>query len=118
MQISISFTSEIQTFLKKHKRVILCILCVLAMFRIFFFSALFPFFNNVDEQAHFDTVVKYSKGYLPDKEKDNYEYESAKLIVLYGSPEYFHSSKDFNFAGMHPPLWTYDRKQLSSHKLI
>ena len=115
MQMSISFTTKIQTFLKNHKRVLLCILCSLAMLRIFFFSAIFPFFNNVDEQAHFDTVVKYSKGYLPHKENVNYEYESAKLIVLYGSPEYFYSSKDFNFAGIPSPLWTFDRKQLSSY---
>jgi 4-amino-4-deoxy-L-arabinose transferase-like glycosyltransferase len=116
MQISVNVTIKIQTFLKKHKRVILCILCFLAMLRIFFFSAIFPFFNNVDEQAHFDTVVKYSKGHLPHKEKDNYEYETAKFIVLYGSPEYFHSSKNFNFTGIPPPLWTFDREQLSSHK--
>ena len=32
---------------------------------VFVFSAAFPFFNNVDEQNHFDLVVKYSEGQFP-----------------------------------------------------
>jgi hypothetical protein len=33
-----------------------------AAIRVFVFAAAFPFFNNVDEQAHVDLVVKYSHG--------------------------------------------------------
>jgi len=98
-----------------NEQVLLWMLCTLAMLRIFFFTAAFPFFNNVDEQAHFDTVVKYSKGYLPRKEAINYEYESAELIVMYGSPEYLHSASDFKSAKIPPPLWRFDRKQLSQY---
>lgn len=108
-------TTNIQSFLKNHKRVFLCILCALAMLKVFFFSAAFPFFNNVDEQLHFDTVVKYSKGYYPRTADVNFDYESAEFIVLYGSPEYFHSANNFNFANIPPPLWSIDREQLSAY---
>lgn len=106
---------QIEAFLKSYERNLLWMLCTLAMLRVFFFTAAFPFFNNVDEQAHFDTVVKYSKGNLPCKEAINYEYESAELIVLYGSPEYFKSSRDFESAEIPPPIWRFDRKQLSPY---
>lgn len=108
--------SGIQTLLHSHKRLFLCALCLVAMLRIFFFSAAFPFFNNVDEQIHFDTVVKYSKGYFPQNADTFFEDESARLIVLYGSPEYFHSANDFNFSNMPPPLWSIDRDQLPAYE--
>ncbi len=98
-----------------NEHILIWMLCTLAMLRVFFFTAAFPFFNNVDEQAHFDTVVKYSKGYLPRKEAINYEYESAKLIVMYGSPEYFNSASDFKSAEIPPPLWRFNREQLSQY---
>lgn len=100
---------KIQSFLEHHQHTLLWILCLLAMLRIFFFSAAFPFFNNVDEQQHFDTVVKYSKGYLPRQGAANYEYESAKSIIMYGSPEYFNR----NAAPVSSPLWSVDRNQQS-----
>jgi 4-amino-4-deoxy-L-arabinose transferase-like glycosyltransferase len=53
------------------------------------FSAAFPFFNNVDEQMHFDLVVKYARGYLPEKNFPYYfDRESIKYIARYGTPEY------------------------------
>ena len=81
------------------------------MLRIFLFSAVSPFFNNVDEQAHYDTIVKYSKGYLPRQEANKYEPESAENIVLYGSPEYFKGPADFQTKEIPPPLW-HHRSQL------
>lgn len=106
-------TTQIETFLKRHWHVLLWSFCVIGMLRVFIFSAAFPFFNNVDEQAHFDTVVKYSKGYLPNKEAVNFDSESAKLIVLYGSPEYLHTPQDFNMTEMLPPLWSLEQNLLS-----
>ena len=106
--------ARIEAFLTRHERVLLCCLCALALLRVFLFTAAFPFFNNVDEPNHFDTVVKYSKGYLPRKEAMNYEHESAELIVLYGSPEYLSSPEDFKSGKIPQPLWRSDRKQLSS----
>jgi hypothetical protein len=47
------------------ERKILSLLCLAAIVRVFVFSAAFPCFNNVDEDAHFDLAIKYSHGHLP-----------------------------------------------------
>ncbi len=114
--MSIHSEKRFQSLLESHKCIFLWILCIFAMLRIFFFSAVFPFFNNVDEQAHFDTVVKYSKGYLPRNGTADYEYESAKSIVLYGSPEYFHTPQDYKSGKMPLPVWSIYQSQQSSLK--
>lgn len=111
-----SLNARIESFLTRHERLLLWALCALAMLRVFFFAAAFPFFNNVDEQAHFDTIVKYSKGYLPRKDVVHYERESAELIVLYGSPEYFKSPADFHLGEIPPPLWRFHSDQLSEQE--
>ncbi|HEY5346415.1 MAG TPA: DUF2142 domain-containing protein [Verrucomicrobiae bacterium] len=49
----------------KYEHTIILLLCLLAAGRIFIFSAAFPFCNVVDEQAHFDLVVRYSQGDVP-----------------------------------------------------
>src|SRR4030095_11750051 len=36
--------------------------CLFAAVRVLFFSAAFPFFNNVDERRLFDLVIKYAEG--------------------------------------------------------
>src|SRR5438874_9504502 len=50
-------------------------LCALAGIRVFIFAAAFPFFNNVDEQAHVDLVVKYAHAQWP-RGIENYSTES------------------------------------------
>ena len=62
--------------------------CLAAALRVFIFSAAFPFFNNVDEQAHVDLVLKYARGYWPEQPIERFDPESARLIASYGSPEY------------------------------
>jgi hypothetical protein len=52
-------------FSEKHEKKVILILCVLAGLRVFVFAAAFPFFNNVDEQAHFDLIYKYAHGRIP-----------------------------------------------------
>jgi hypothetical protein len=52
------------------------------MCRVFLFSAAFPFFNNVDEQAHFDTVYKYARGYLPREIAPKFDVGAAEQIAL------------------------------------
>ena len=42
----------------RYERLIIAGLCLAAAIRVFAFSAAFPFFNNVDEQAHFDMVFE------------------------------------------------------------
>lgn len=73
--------------LRFNERYFVLMLCCLAALRVFIYSAAFPFFNNVDEGAHFDLVLKYSHGLVPHK----LELASAEMpsyVTLYGSLEY------------------------------
>jgi hypothetical protein len=70
------------------------LLCVLAALRVFVLSAAFPFFNNVDEQSHFDLVYKYSRGHVPGS-LEHRDPEAARAIVLYSSPEYLYKSGQY-----------------------
>jgi len=69
-------------------------LCLVAGVRTFLFCAGFPFFNNADEQAHFDVVLKYSQGHLP-RRMERFSAESARCFVQYGSLEFFMSPDAF-----------------------
>jgi hypothetical protein len=75
-------------------------LCLLAALRVFVFSAAFPFFNNVDEQAHVDLVVKYSHGKVP-RGIEPFASESALYFAVYSTPEYF--VKPEQYGGEYPP---------------
>jgi hypothetical protein len=70
------------------ERKIIWLLCLLAAVHVFIFSAAFPFFNNMDESAHFDLVVKYSHGHLPRGLEPIAE-ESWQYTQAFGSPEFF-----------------------------
>ena len=83
---------------------IVSLLCLLAALHVFIFSAAFPFFNNVDEQIHFDLTVKCSQGRLLCALEPVSD-ETVRYIVLYGSPEYLGiptNSPEGQFA---PPPW-------------
>ena len=41
-------------FAMLYERKLILLLCAIGALRVFIFSAAFPFFNNVDEQAHVD----------------------------------------------------------------
>ena len=75
-------------------KVFIWFLCLLAGFRTFLFCAGFPFFNNADEQAHFDVVLKYSQGH-PPRGMERFSGESARYFVDTGSPEFFTSPEAF-----------------------
>ena len=74
-------------FAARHERKLILLLCAIAALRVFTFCAAFPFFNNVDEQAHLDLVVKYARGDVP-RDLGHYSSESANSIALYGSRSY------------------------------
>ena len=80
--------SAASKFAMRHERKLILLLCAIAALRVFTFCAAFPFFNNVDEQAHVDLVMKYARGDLP-RDLGHYSSESANSIARYGSPEYF-----------------------------
>src|SRR5258706_12045146 len=83
----------------------IALMCLVACVRVFVYSAAFPFFNNVDEQAHLDLVCKYSHGHVP-RQLESFGSESAELITLYQSPEYLMSLKDGSGPDVPPPKWT------------
>jgi hypothetical protein len=80
------------------------ILAALAAIRVFVFAAAFPFFNNVDEQAHVDLVLKYSHGQSP-RGMEPISAESAYYFGLYGSPEYLGKPEQFRGGEFPQPLW-------------
>jgi hypothetical protein len=74
-----------QTEPNERKWVLL--LCLLAAIHVFIFSAAFPFFNNVDENIHFDLLVKYSHGMIP-RTLEPISGETLHYVAAYGTPEY------------------------------
>ena len=84
-------------------RWIVIALCALTAVRVFVFAAAFPFFNNVDEQAHVDLVVKYSHA-RPPHGIEPFASESANYFAIYSTPEYF--VKPEEYGGEYPaPVW-------------
>jgi hypothetical protein len=91
------------------------LLCLLAGMRTLLFCAGFPFFNNADEQAHFDVVLKYSQGHLP-RGMEHFSGEPARYFVQYGSPEFFMSPAAFPDGRFPPPTWTSSAEGTSAGK--
>ena len=73
----------------RYERLIIAGLCLAAAIRVFAFSAAFPFFNNVDELAHFDLVFKYSRGHLPASPLEKYDPEAAEIIINAAQGDFF-----------------------------
>lgn len=92
-------------FKESHKRKIIWLLCLLAVVRVFFYSAAFPLFNNVDEPMHFDLVVKYSATGIPHGIEPLSD-ESLNYIVLFSTSEYFVNPTNFPNGQFPPPPWT------------
>jgi Predicted membrane protein (DUF2142) len=95
----------VSRFAVRHERKLILLLCAIAAIRVFTFCAAFPFFNNVDEQAHLDLVMKYARGDVP-RDLGHYSSESANAIALYGTPEYFMAPWQFATNDFPPPNWT------------
>jgi predicted membrane protein DUF2142 len=88
----------------RHERKIVGLLCLVAAARVFIFSAAFPFFNNVDEDLHFDLVMRYSHG-QPPRGYDLLTKESITTIALYASPEFLFPPQYFPEGKIPTPLW-------------
>lgn len=80
-------------------------LCLLAAAHVFIFSAAFPFFNNVDEQIHFDLAVKYSQGRIP-RALEPVSADAVNYIVLYSSSEYVGVATNYPEGQFPAPPWT------------
>ena len=88
-----------------NERSLVLVLCAVAAVRVFVFSAAFPFFNNLDEQAHFDLVIKYSRGW-PVQGFEPYCAESAHYLARYQAPEYLNIPDEFPGGKFPRPVWT------------
>ena len=85
-------------------------LCTMAALRVFVFAAAFPFFNNVDEQAHVDLVVKYAQA-KPPRGIELFASEAALCFAVYSTPEYFVTREQYG--GQYPPPnWLLPREEL------
>jgi hypothetical protein len=94
-------------------RWIVLALCAVAAMRVFIFAAGFPFFNNVDEQAHVDLVIKYAHG-KPPRGIESFASGTALNLAVYSSPEFFVTPE--RYGGEYPPptwlLSPEDRQQV------
>jgi hypothetical protein len=91
MRKTASSKVAVAVVISNKERTIVLFLCLFAALRVFLFSAAFPFFNNVDEQAHFDLVLKYGRGAWPHG-FEKFSPETSPYLALYSTPEYFTSA--------------------------
>jgi hypothetical protein len=90
----------------KREKWLIFILCCIAATRIFFFSAAFPYFNNVDEPFHFDLILKSSDNqsfFLTDRVNP----EAGRIWLLFGSPEYLRKASEFPGGNFGPPPFSW-----------
>jgi uncharacterized membrane protein len=85
--------------------------CLFAAVRVLFFSAAFPFFNNVDERRHFDLVMKYASAHVP---RGPELISPATLVYLshYASPEFLSAPEDFP-GGYYGPMWKHPAEEVA-----
>lgn len=85
--------------------------CLLAAVRVLFFSAVFPFFNNVDERRHFDLVMKYESAHVPQGAE---LIAPATLFYLshYASPEFLSAPEEFE-GGYFGPMWKHPAEEIA-----
>jgi len=102
-------------FSASQERVLVLLLGCVAAVHVLFFSAAFPFFNNVDEQAHFDLAVKYSEGHIP-RALETVSTNATPYVIVYGSLEYLMASTNFSIEQF-PPPWTQPMEKIGSKLL-
>ena len=96
-------------FSRWKERWLIWLLCAAAGLRVFVYAAAFPFFNNVDEPAHFDLVMKYSLLRMP-RAMEDFSPESIPSIVLFSSPEYLLTPDQFPDGKYPAPRWLHPDK--------
>ena len=104
-------TKSPSVFPASWERIIILVLCFLAAYHVFIFSAAFPPINNVDESAHLDLAVKYSHGHLP-RGMELRSRETLNYVVVYGSQEFLYPPDYFPEGKLPPPLWTQPPEQV------
>ena len=105
-RVGVGATPRKSVTLPRWERPLIIALCAVAAVRVFLFAAAFPFFNNVDEQAHVDLVLKYARGDWPRQMIERFDPASGRLFVLYGSSEYLAAPERFPGGIIPRPLWS------------
>lgn len=90
-------------FSEAQERRIVWLLCLLGAIHVLVFSAVFPFFSNGDEEAHFDLIVKYSQGHVP-RALERMSPEATAYVVMCGTFEFLWPSNNFPDEQFPPPL--------------
>jgi hypothetical protein len=85
--------------------------CLFAAVRVLFFSAAFPFFNNVDERRHFDLVIKYTEGHVP-RGAELISPATLPYLSNYASPEFLSAPEDFE-RGYFGPMWKHPAEEVA-----
>lgn len=88
----------------RNEHFLILVLCAAAAFRVFIFSAAFPFFSNIDEDLHFDLITQYSHAQVP-RGFDRLKEETLNWIVPYASPEFLFPPEHFPRGQFPAPLW-------------
>jgi hypothetical protein len=79
------------------------ILLLFVACRTFFFSAALPFYNNVDEFSHVDTVLKFASGNWPTNPQERFSLNAVRLMVPHVSWEYMNKPENVR---VKEPIWT------------
>jgi Predicted membrane protein (DUF2142) len=85
--------------------------CLFAAVRVLFFSAAFPFFNNVDERRHFDLVIKYAESHVP-RGAELISPATLPYLSHYASPEFLSAPEDFE-GGYFGPMWKHPVEEVA-----
>lgn len=89
---------------RRHAFIIVSLLSVFAALRVLIFSAAFPIFSQVDEEMHFDLILRYAHGDIPHQ-FDLLTPETLNWVVPYASPEFLQDPKKLPEHRFPPPLW-------------
>jgi len=116
---ALTFSERIDTFLRANREWIVVCCCCYATFRILIFAAAFPLFNQIDEQDHYEMIYRYAQGYAPEAALPKADPHLARVIALFGSPEFYHSKeqlqkfhRDVPIAALPPALKEYHYKKV------
>jgi hypothetical protein len=102
--VSVAEYNSPETKIVAHEGKIVLLFCLLAAIHVFVFSATFPFYCVVDEQAHFDLAVRYSQGKLPRSLAPPCD-EALPYIVIFSTPEFLWVPTSQPGGIIPPPPW-------------
>ena len=95
------------------ERAAILLICLLAAAHVYVFSATFPFYNIMDEQQHFDLVVRYSQADLP-RTLVNACDDALPYLAIFGTQEYLWAPETLPGGKVPPPPWTQPMEEVQT----